>query len=98
MRFRFIDRAKGSFPVQRMCSVLGVSESGYFAWRNRPPSRHAREDAILLTQVRPAFAMSSGTYGSPRMTRELQDDGSADGRHQVARLMRENRRTAQRTA
>lgn len=90
MRFRFIDRAKDSFPVQRMCAVLGVSESGYFAWRNRPPSRHDREDAVLLTHIRSAFVMSNGIYGSPRMVRELQDDGFAVGRHRVARLMREN--------
>ena len=90
MRFAFIDRAKGSFPVQRMCSVLGVSVSGYFAWRGRPPSWHDRQDAVLLTHIRSAFSLSNGTYGSPRMTRELQDEGFAVGRHRVARLMREN--------
>ena len=90
MRFRFINRAKNSFPVQRMCCVLGVSESGYFAWRSRPPSRHDREDAVLLAHIRLAFSLSNGTYGSPRMVRELQDEGFAVGRHRVARLMREN--------
>lgn len=44
----------------------------------------------MLAHVRSAFALSNGTYGSPRMTRELQDDGFAIGRRRTARLMREN--------
>ena len=75
MRFRLIDAAKEEFPVQRLCEVLGVSQSGYFAWRGRPACRRQREDMVLLAHLRSAFALSNGTYGSPRMTRELQDDG-----------------------
>jgi putative transposase len=45
---------------------------------------------VMLAHVRSAFALSNGTYGSPRMTRELQDDGLAIGRRRTARLMREN--------
>ena len=90
MRFRLIGGAKEEFPVQRMCDVLGVSKSGYFAWRDRPASRRQREDMVLLAHVRSAFALSNGTYGSPRMTRELQDDGLQIGRRRTARLMREN--------
>jgi hypothetical protein len=44
MRFRFIDAAKKEFPVQRLCKVLDVSPSGYFAWRSRPASCRQRED------------------------------------------------------
>jgi putative transposase len=90
MRFRLIDQAKKEFPVARLCKVLGVSQSGYFAWKDRPASRRQREDMTLLAHVRSAFAQSSGTYGSPRMTRDLQDDGFAVGRRRTARLMREN--------
>ena len=90
MRFRLIDQAKKEFPVARLCRVLGVSQSGYFAWKDRPASRRQREDMTLLAHVRSAFAQSSGTYGSPRMTRDLQDDGFAVGRRRTARLMREN--------
>ncbi len=78
------------FPVHRLCRVLGVSQSGYFAWKDRPASRRRRDDMVMLAPVRPAFALSNGTYGSPRMTRELQDDGFAIGRRRTARLMREN--------
>jgi putative transposase len=90
MRFRFIDAAKKEFPVQRLCKILGVSPSGYFAFKDRPACRRQREDVILLAHVRSAFAVSNGTYGSPRMTRDLQDDGLAIGRRRVARLMRDN--------
>ena len=90
MRFRFIEAERSSFPIERMCRTLGVSVSGYFAWRTRPPSQHDRQDAVLITHIRSAFAMSNGTYGSPRMTRELQDEGVIVGRHRVARLMRES--------
>jgi putative transposase len=90
MRFQLVDRAKKDFPVHRLCKVLGVSQSGYFAWKDRPASRRQREDMILLAHVRSAFALSNGTYGSPRMTRELHDRGLAVGRRRTARLMREN--------
>src|ERR1700738_3486351 len=90
MKFQLIDKAKNEFPVHRLCGVLGVSQSGYFAWKDRPGSRRQRDDLVLLAHVRSAFALSNGTYGSPRMTRELQDSGLAVGRRRTARLMREN--------
>jgi putative transposase len=90
MRFMLIDAAKKEFPVQRLCKVLGVSQSGYFAWRGRPASGRQRDDMVLLAHVRSSFALSNETYGSPRMTHELRDQGLRVGRRRVARLMREN--------
>lgn len=90
MKFAFIDAAKAEFPVHRLCGMLSVSQSGYFAWKDRPACLRQREDMVLLAHVRSAFALSNGTYGSPRMTRELQDSGLAVGRRRTARLMREN--------
>ena len=90
MRFTFIDAAKAEFPIQRLCQVLEVSQSGYFAWRSRPACQRQRDDLVLLAHVRSAFRESNGTYGSPRMTRELQDQGLPIGRRRTARLMREN--------
>ncbi len=90
MRFDLIDQAKTEFPIQRLCKALGVSQSGYFAWRERSASKRQRGDMVMLAHVRSAFSLSNGTYGSPRMTRELQDDGLAIGRRSTARLMREN--------
>jgi len=90
MKFRFIDAAKEDFPVTRLCQVLGVSQSGYFAWRGRPASPRQRADLVLLAHIRSAFARSNGTYASPRVTREPQDEGLQVGRRRTARLMREN--------
>ncbi|WP_233560256.1 IS3 family transposase [Teichococcus wenyumeiae] len=80
MKFTLIDAAKEECPVHRLCRVLGVSQSGYFAWKGRPACRRQHEDMVLLAHVRSAFALPYGTYGSPRMTRELQDSGLSVGR------------------
>jgi hypothetical protein len=84
MSFRLVDEAKKEFPVHRLCRALGVSQSGYFAWKGRPACRRQHEDMVLLAHVRSAFALSNGTYGSPRMTRELRDNGLPVGRRRTA--------------
>jgi putative transposase len=55
--------------------VLGVSQSAYFAWKDRPASKRQHSDMVMLAHVRSAFVLCNGTYGSPRMTRDLKDDG-----------------------
>lgn len=85
MSFAFIEAEKASFPIQRMCHVLGVSQSGFFAWRDRPACHRQRQDMIHLAHIRTAFALSNGTYGSPRMHRDLLDEGHQIGRHRTAR-------------
>ncbi len=72
------------FPVASMARVLGVSTAGYYAWRNRPPSVHARADADLLKRVRTVHAMS---YGAPRVHAQLRAEGDRHGRKRIARLM-----------
>ena len=94
MSFAFIEAEKASFPIQRMCRVLGVSQSGFFAWRDRPACHRQRQDMIHLAHIRTAFALSNGTYGSPRMHRDLVDEGHQIGRHRTARLMKENKLVA----
>ena len=66
MKFMLIDGAKAAFPEHRLCSVLGVSQSGYFAWKGRPPCPRQRDDMVLLAHIRSAFALSGGTYGTLR--------------------------------
>jgi putative transposase len=90
MTFGFIEAEKASFPINRMCRVLGVSQSGFFAWQDRPACRRQQQDMVYLAHIRTAFALSNGTYGSPRMHRDLVDEGHEIGRHRTARLMREN--------
>ncbi len=94
MKFAFIDAEKASFPISRMCRVLGVSQSGFFAWQERPTCRRQQQDMVYLAHIRTAFALSNGTYASPRMHRDLVDVGQEIGRHRTARLMRENQLVA----
>ena len=72
-----------------MCRVLGVSPSGYYAWRKRPASARAQADQRLLRQIRTAHEASRGTYGVPRIHVELREQGVRVSRKRVARLMRE---------
>jgi putative transposase len=77
------------FPVATMCRVLDVSTSGYYAWRKRKPSKRALEDRELLEKIRYFHKKSRGTYGAPRIHRDLIEDGISVSRKRVARLMRE---------
>jgi putative transposase len=74
--------------VATMCRVLGVSTSGYYAWRDRAPSAHALADAVLTERIRAVHADSHHTYGMPRVRAELIDEGVTVSRKRVARLMR----------
>ena len=89
MTVGFIETDKASFPITRMCRVLGLSQCGFFIWQDRSAS-HGQQDMVHLAHIRTAFALSSGTYGSPRMHRDLVDDGHQFGRLRSARLMGEN--------
>ena len=73
----------------RVARVVGISPSGYDAWRGRGRSRRARDDDRLGGEVRAAHQRSRGTYGAPRVHAELAARGRAVGRKRVARLMRE---------
>lgn len=96
MRYQFIEQHKQEFPVVVICQVLGVSESGFYAWRKRPACRRQREDAQLTQQIRQVFAFHHGRYGSPRIHRELRDQGRRLSRKRVARLMHEADMSAKR--
>ena len=90
MRFRLIDAEKAKLPIFRLCALLNVSVSGYYAWKRRGPSRRQLDDMVFLAHIRAHFAASHRTYGSPRMHAELCEARLAIGRHRIARLMREN--------
>jgi putative transposase len=79
---------QAEFPIAAMARVLGVSASGYHAWRGRAPSARAVEDKMLLKKVRTVHATSRETYGSPRIHAELRATGHRHGRKRIARLMR----------
>ena len=71
-----------------MCRVYGVTRAGYYSWRERPPSVRAQHDGRLKAQIERVHQDSRGTYGSPRVYRELKGRGVEVGENRVARLMR----------
>jgi putative transposase len=66
MTFRLIEAEKAQHPVSLLCSVLGVTRAGYYAWRERGPSRRALGDAELASLIGRVFVESLETYGAPR--------------------------------
>lgn len=90
MKYQFVYDHSGQFSVQRMCRVLEVSASAYYAWRGRPESRRVREDRRLLVEIRAVYLAKRQTYGSPRIHAELKALGLRHGEKRVARLMRDN--------
>ena len=89
MKFGFIAKHRGIWPVEVLCEALGVSRSGFYAWRSRPVSLRARTDALILVTVRSSFALSGRTYGARRVLGDVQDAGHRCGRQRVARLMKQ---------
>ena len=69
-----------------LCQVLGVSPSGYYAWRHRPPSKREMADTILTERIRQIHTWSRQTYGRPRIHAELADEGTRISPKRVARL------------
>jgi putative transposase len=67
-------------PIATMCRVLGVSSSGYYAWRQRPLSLRARADVKLSAEIQAIHRESRGTYGVPRVHAELAARGIHIGR------------------
>ena len=75
--------------MRAMCAALRVSRSAYYTWLRGERSKRATEDAALLVHIKAIHWRSLGTYGTPRITVELVEEGHDVGRGRVARLMRE---------
>ena len=90
MRCQFVEAQRTRHGVGRLCAGLRISRSAYYAWRVRPPSRRAMENARLLREMRRIHREADRTYGSPRMRDELSELGLTAGKHRIARLMRQD--------
>jgi len=86
----FIDEYRSMFRVEKMCSVLSVSRSGYYSWRNRPESKRAIENKMLLVHLKKVYETNRQVYGSPRITHALRSEGLTCSENRIARLMRLN--------
>ena len=79
----------GQFRLSSMCRVLSIQRSGYYAWKAKPKSDRALADEAMLISIKRFFEESQGIYGSPRVHRDLREDGIRCGEKRVARLMQQ---------
>ncbi|MEM6483492.1 MAG: IS3 family transposase [Pseudomonadota bacterium] len=87
MKYRVIDRCREAYPIRLMCRCLNVSPSGYYGWRDRPPSARTLENERLLDRIRVLHAESDNVLGAGRIHEDLRDEGERCGLNRVARLM-----------
>jgi transposase InsO family protein len=89
-RFQFVADHQRRYGVKRLCTILGVARSSFYYWRRTAADRAARQvaDAALTTRIRAVHRESDGTYGVPRITAELREDGERVNHKRVARVMR----------
>jgi transposase InsO family protein len=89
-RCQFIEDHHRAWGVKRLCQVLEVARSSFYKWRAGRAARAAREraDAALAERIRAVHAEWDGTYGRPRITAELRDDGVLVNHKRVGRVMR----------
>lgn len=85
-----IERCRDAFPINKMCSLLKVSPSGYYDWRSRQPGSRQLDNIRLLARIRRLHEESDGVHGSPRIWDDLRYDGETCSLNRVARLMKNN--------
>lgn len=88
MKFGFVAKHRGIWPVRYTCDALGVSRSGFYAWLTRPPSERSRANEKLSSAIRHSFLQSERTYGARRVWHDLLATGQSCGLHLVERLMK----------
>jgi putative transposase len=90
VRYAFIEHHCGSYPLQRLCAVLQVSDSGFAAWPQSEGPTKWLSDSELLKRIRQIHEETKAAYGSPRIYLELKGCGIPVSQGRVERLMREN--------
>lgn len=90
MKFELIETERANHDVRRLCALLGVSRSGYYAWRERSESRRSEDDRRLLDEIIEVHVEGRRLYGSPRVHEALQARNRHVSRKRVARLMRQH--------
>ena len=90
MKYAWIDHHRDEHSLSACCRALGVSRSGYHAWRGREPSARAQTDAALSVKVETHFAAGRGVCGTRRIKESLAEEGLEVSRRRIGRLMAEN--------
>ncbi|SEK67896.1 putative transposase [Variovorax sp. YR750] len=88
MKYAFIERHEGEHSVRRLCKVMAVHPSGYYAWKVEPMSFRGKDDQRLLGLLKHAWLESGGVYGYRKLTMDMRDLGETCGKHRVARLLK----------
>jgi transposase InsO family protein len=88
MKYWFMDQHRSTHGVQKMCLVIGASRSGYYRWKKQPQSKRQKDNEKILMEIRESHKHSRRTYGSPRITKDLQAQGTQCSKNRVARLMK----------
>lgn len=88
MKYAFIRDHDKSHKITRLLDLLDVSSSGYYDWLDRPESNRSRENRALTEKIRYLHQQSRKIYGSPRIHKDLIDEGEACSINRVARLMK----------
>lgn len=86
MRYAQIEGLRQHYPVATMCRILEVSESGYLAWRQHPPSARRQENLRLETEVKAAHQRTRETYGPERLQSDLADHGIQTSVYRIKRI------------
>jgi transposase InsO family protein len=90
MRYCFILRHEQAYAVTRLCKLLSIGRSGYYAWKKRKPSQREQENQVLIEHIRRIHQLSRRAYGSPRVHAQLRKQGWSCSRKRIARLMRQD--------
>jgi putative transposase len=88
MKFSFIEKHRGIWPLEWLCEALGVSRGGSYGWLTRPRSQRSRSDEEIGAKVRASFLASDRTYGARRVWRGVLAEGLSCGLHWIEQLMR----------
>ena len=88
MKFDFVAKHRGAWPIETLCEAIGVSRSGFYAWLSRPRSERSLADEVLGAKVFQSFVASDRTYGARRVWHDVLELGYRCGLHRVERLMR----------
>ena len=89
MKFSFIkENHTPDISVRKMCEMLEVSESGFYKWLKKKPSKREKEEKEVLSEIEAIFFENKKRYGSPRITEVLKDRGHRISENRVARIMK----------
>jgi putative transposase len=90
MKYQFVEKHRKQYLVNRLCLMLGIRRSSYYAWKKRKPSQQAQNNQTLIAQIRRIHKKYRKTYGSPRMYVQLKKEEIPCSQKRVARLMRQD--------